>query len=80
MLLRRWRRRTRGSTDVEGTFVVVVSRVGARRQQRLPAVHRQTTRVIIEQFSTGDKGTTSRVVKMGGIFSNLIKVRYIFDL
>lgn len=82
MLLRRWRRRTWRSTDVEGTFIVVVSRVGAGCQQRLPAVHRQTTRVIIEQFSTGDKGTLSREVKMGHIDSihTIYEYKYVLNL
>lgn len=41
------RRRAGGPAHVQRPLVVIVAGVRARRQQRLPAVHRQTTRVII---------------------------------
>lgn len=43
----RRRGRTGRPADVQRPFIVFVPVVRARRQQRLPAVHRQTTRVII---------------------------------
>ena len=49
-VLRRRRRGAGGPADIEGPLVVVLPRFGPRRQQRLPAVHGQTTRVIIVNY------------------------------